>query len=56
MRYAYFNTIGRVDSAHNNDAVAVVPAGASITYTVGASGRGREPRGELIICNFKPTA
>lgn len=28
----------------------------SITYTVGASGRGREPKGELIICNFKPSA
>lgn len=26
----------------------------SINYTVGASGRGREPKGELIICNFKP--
>lgn len=28
----------------------------SINYTVGASGRGREPKGELIICNFKPAA
>lgn len=26
----------------------------SISYTVGASGRGREPKGELIISNFKP--
>lgn len=26
----------------------------SINYTVGASGRGRAPKGELIICNFKP--
>ncbi|MDP1655730.1 MAG: DNA adenine methylase [Hylemonella sp.] len=26
----------------------------NITYTVGASGQGREPKGELIICNFKP--
>jgi DNA adenine methylase len=26
----------------------------SIRYSVGASGRGREPKGELIICNFKP--
>lgn len=27
---------------------------ATISYSVGASGRGREPKGELIICNFKP--
>lgn len=26
----------------------------NISYTVGASGRGREPKGELIISNFKP--
>lgn len=26
-----------------------------ISYTVGVSGRGREPKGELIICNFTPT-
>jgi len=26
----------------------------SISYSVGASGRGREPRGELIISSFKP--
>lgn len=26
----------------------------SISYTVGASGKGREPKGELIISNFKP--
>jgi DNA adenine methylase len=26
----------------------------TIRYSVGASGRGREPKGELIICNFKP--
>lgn len=26
----------------------------SISYTAGASGRGREPKGELIISNFKP--
>lgn len=26
----------------------------SISYTVGASGRGREPKGELVISNFKP--
>ncbi len=26
----------------------------TISYSVGASGRGREPKGELIICNFKP--
>lgn len=26
----------------------------TISYSVGASGRGREPRGELIISNFKP--
>ena len=24
----------------------------SINYTVGASGRGREPKGELLIANF----
>jgi DNA adenine methylase len=27
----------------------------SIAYTVGVSGQGREPKGELIICNFKPS-
>lgn len=26
------------------------------TYTVGASGRGREPKGELLITNFKPAS
>lgn len=26
----------------------------SISYSVGASGRGREPKGELVICNYKP--
>ena len=26
----------------------------SISYALGASGRGREPKGELIISNFKP--
>lgn len=26
----------------------------TIRYTVGASGSGREPKGELLICNFKP--
>lgn len=26
----------------------------SIRYSVGASGSGRDPKGELIICNFKP--
>jgi DNA adenine methylase len=26
----------------------------SISYTVGASGKGRGPKGELLICNFKP--
>lgn len=26
----------------------------SINYTVGASGQGRGPKGELLICNFKP--
>lgn len=25
----------------------------TISYSVGASGRGREPKGELVICNFK---
>ena len=25
----------------------------SINYSVGASGQGREPKGELIICNFR---
>lgn len=28
----------------------------SISYTVGASGRGRESKGELVISNFKPGA
>lgn len=27
----------------------------SIRYSVGASGSGRDPKGELIICNFKPS-
>lgn len=27
-----------------------------IRYSVGASGSGREPKSELIICNFKPGA
>jgi DNA adenine methylase len=28
----------------------------NISYSVGASGRGREPKGELIISNFKQGA